>query len=182
VGSVNELKLDVRVIAASNSPLEDGIESGQFRQEFYYLLNIVNIALPALRERREDTELLVAHFLKTKSTGNRRLHGISQDALESISSYSWPGNVRELENLVERALALGMSDRIEKEDLPPSIFRVSRPSDSSTSENSEDLRQLEDIEKEAILKTLDRTGGDKMLAAQILGIDRSTLYRKLKRF
>ena len=182
VGSVHELKLDVRVIAASNTPLEECIQNGQFRQEFYYLLNVVNIALPALRERREDTQSLVAHFLKTKSTGNRRLEGISEDALESIDSYSWPGNVRELENLVERALALGMSDRIEKEDLPPSIFRASRPSDASTSETSEDLKQLEEIEKEAILKTLDRTGGDKMLAAHILGIDRSTLYRKLKRF
>jgi DNA-binding NtrC family response regulator len=182
VGSVNALKLDVRVIAASNTPLEESIRDGLFRQEFYYLLNIVNITLPALRERREDTQPLVDHFLESKSSGNRRLEGISQDALEAISSYSWPGNVRELENLVERALALGMSDRIEKEDLPPSIFRSNRPDASSTGGNSEDLKPLEDIEKDAILRTLDRTGGDKMLAAQILGIDRSTLYRKLKRF
>ncbi|MDA1142797.1 MAG: sigma-54 dependent transcriptional regulator [Planctomycetota bacterium] len=181
VGSVNAVKLDVRVIAASNTPLEENIRAGQFRQEFYYLLNIVNITLPALRERREDTQPLVAHFLKTKGTGNRRLHGISQDALESISSYSWPGNVRELENLVERALALGMSDRIEKEDLPPSILRASRIGVSSTNDSSDDLKPLEEIEREAIFRTLDRTGGDKMLAAQILGIDRSTLYRKLKR-
>ncbi|MDP6114838.1 MAG: sigma-54 dependent transcriptional regulator [Planctomycetota bacterium] len=181
VGSVHDLKLDVRVIAASNTPLEESIQTGQFRQEFYYLLNIVNITLPSLRERRGDTELLVAHFLETKSSGNRRMVGISEDALEAISTYSWPGNVRELENLVERALALGMSDRIEKEDLPPSIFRSSRAA-PFTSGSSEDLKPLEEIEKDAILRTLERTGGDKMLAAQILGIDRSTLYRKLKRF
>ncbi|MDP6505941.1 MAG: sigma-54 dependent transcriptional regulator, partial [Planctomycetota bacterium] len=182
VGSVNDLKLDVRIIAASNTLLEESIQTGQFRQEFYYLLNIVNITLPSLRERRVDTELLVAHFLETKSSGNRRMVGISEDALEAISTYSWPGNVRELENLVERALALGMSDRIEKEDLPPSIFRSSRTAAPFTSGNSEDLKPLEEIEKDAILRTLERTGGDKMLAAQILGIDRSTLYRKLKRF
>jgi len=182
VGSVDEFRVDVRVIAATTRSLEDCVQAQQFSQELYYQLNVVNISVPPLRERVEDIRPLIAHFLKARSTGSRRIEGISEDALEAVMSYRWPGNVRELENLVERAVALGLSDRIEKEDLTTAVLRASSAPDAALIASEDKLKPLEEIEREAILRTLERTGGDKMLASQILGIDRSTLYRKLKRF
>jgi DNA-binding NtrC family response regulator len=182
VGGVNEVKVNIRVIAATDRDLPELIQRGQFRQDLYYRLNVVPIVLPPLRSRTEDIEPLIGHFIASRQTGNRPLHGISRDALEALTNYRWPGNIRELENLVERALALGMADQIEKEDLPPAVLKTSQSQAARVVAGDADLRPLEEIEKEAILRTLERTGGDKMLAAQILGIDRSTLYRKLKRF
>ena len=182
VGSVNEVKVDVRIIAATNRPLEECVSNGQFREDLYYSLNVVNINLPPLRERRDDIQLLIDGFLEARSAGSRRVREISRDALSAVMNYHWPGNVRELENMVERAVALGMSDRIEKEDLHPAVNRAAENPAASLIAADDELRPLEEIERDAILRTLERTSGDKMLAAQILGIDRSTLYRKLKRF
>jgi DNA-binding NtrC family response regulator len=182
VGSVTEIKVDVRIIAATSRPLEECVRKQEFSRDLFYQLNVVNISLPPLRERREDVQLLLDHFLQARSTGSRRVTEVSQDAMDAILKYHWPGNVRELENMVDRVLALGLSEQIEKEDLPPTLLKAAESPQAALIATDDDLKPLEDVEKEAILRTLARTGGDKMLASQILGIDRSTLYRKLKRF
>ena len=182
VGSVNEVKVDVRVIAASNRNLQDAAEKGEFRKDLFYRLNVVNIGLPPLRDRKDDLRLLIDHFIKFHGTGSRRLKGISRDAISAVMDYTWPGNVRELENLVERALALGLTDRIEKEDLPPAVLKANEDPAAHLLATDQNIQPLEEVERAAIMMTLEKTGGDKMLAAQVLGIDRSTLYRKLKRF
>lgn len=182
VGSVSEVKVDVRIIATTSQNLQENIKRGHFRKDLFYLLNVVSIQLTPLRDRQDDIRLLIDHFIKARSTGSRRLRGISRDAMNAVLNYRWPGNVRELENMVERALALGLTDRIEKEDLPPAVLKAAEDPAAHLVETDAEMKSLDDIEKEAILRTLDRTGGDKMLAAQVLKIDRSTLYRKLKRF
>ena len=179
---MNEVKVDVRVIAASNRNLQDAAEKGEFRKDLFYRLNVVNIGLPPLRDRKDDLRLLIDHFIKFHGTGSRRLKGISRDAISAVMDYTWPGNVRELENLVERALALGLTDRIEKEDLPPAVLKANEDPAAHLLATDQNIQPLEEVERAAIMMTLEKTGGDKMLAAQVLGIDRSTLYRKLKRF
>ncbi|MBI2191099.1 MAG: sigma-54-dependent Fis family transcriptional regulator [Planctomycetes bacterium] len=182
VGGVSEAKVDVRIIAATTENLEESVRKDQFRQDLMYLLNVVNLRLPPLRERKDDIRLLIDHFIRMRSTGSRRIRGISRDAVNAVLNYQWPGNVRELENMVERALALGLTERIEKEDLPPAVLRAAENPAAHLIATDADLKSLDEMEKEVILRTLQRTGGDKMLAAQVLKIDRSTLYRKLKRF
>ena len=197
VGGNEELKADVRVIAASNVDLERAIEEGGFRRDLYYRLSVFPITLPPLRERLEDIHPLVIHFLEHyKQKTGRFISGISKDALQALMTYQWPGNVRELENAIERAVIIASGRQIELEDLPESISktvleerdrikveRAKAASEGRTSTFEVTVpSSMEEIERQAIEATLDYTKGDKTHAARSLGIGRKTLYRKLEQY
>ena len=197
VGGNEELKADVRVIAASNVDLERAIEEGGFRRDLYYRLSVFPITVPPLRERPEDIHPLVIHFLEHyKQKSGRFVSGISKDALQALMTYQWPGNVRELENAIERAVIIASGRQIELEDLPESISRtvleerdrikVERAKAASEGRTSTFEitvpSSMEEIERQAIEATLDYTKGDKTHAARSLGIGRKTLYRKLEQY
>jgi DNA-binding NtrC family response regulator len=181
VGGVKPIKVDVRLIAATNADLEKDVEGGKFRADLYYRLNVIPIHVPPLRERKDDIPLLVDHFLKiycdSSDTEPKRL---SPEAFEILMRYHWPGNVRELENALERAAILQEGDLLSPADLPDRIRGVS--TDRHNSVVSATNMSLEDLEKEYLLKVLDDTGWHKKKAAAILGINASTLYRKLQRY
>jgi transcriptional regulator with PAS, ATPase and Fis domain len=178
VGSTERIPIDVRVIAATNRDLEAGIRAGTFRQDLYFRLNVVQIKLPALRERKVDIPLLVAYFLKNFSDPLQPVRAISDDALRRLMAYDWPGNVRELENAIESAVALTSGCVLtagELTSVPSGASAVSLP-------DAVELIPLEEIERRAILHALRETKGDKLAAARLLGIGKTTLYRKLKRY
>ncbi len=178
VGGSQTLKGDVRVIAATNLDLEAAVATGRFRKDLFYRLNVIHLCIPPLRERAEDIPLLALHFLdKFCLENNRPAMGFSQEALAAMKSYSWPGNVRELANVVERAVALCTGNMVELNDLPDEIRRHSPADDQIILPVG---APMEEIERLAILQTLKKTGGDKELAARLLGIGLATLYRRLK--
>ena len=178
VGSSTPVKFDTRVIAATNRDLEKEIEAGTFREDLYYRLNVIEMTLPPLRERRQDIPPLVRHFLSRAAEKQSTVDKpISDEAMSALRNYDWPGNVRELENAVERAFILS-GDGIEIGDLPQRVRRA-----VGTAELSDNGRpSLEEVERRYVFETLESTGQDKVAAARILGIDLSTLYRKLKRY
>jgi two-component system response regulator AtoC len=178
VGGTESIKVDVRVIAATNQPLEPLVRNGRFREDLFDRLNVVSIILPPLRERREDIPLLANYFLRKFCEENHKnISHISPEALEIINRYSWPGNVRELEHAVERSVILSIHPIILPEDLPKRIFEEAKgPAEALISEEPLSLRELE---KKYVKKVLERTGGNKKKASEILGIDRATLYRIL---
>jgi DNA-binding NtrC family response regulator len=178
VGSTERRKIDVRIIAATNRDLEAGIKNGSFRQDLYFRLNVVQVKLPALRERKSDIPLLVTSFLDKFCDPHRPARTISEDAMRRLIAYDWPGNVRELENAIERAVALGSGPIVHVADLPSSL---QYPTSERVPEKDE-LLPLEELERRAILRTLRQTTGDKLAAARILGIGKTTLYRKLKQY
>jgi DNA-binding NtrC family response regulator len=178
VGSTERRRIDVRIIAATNRDLETAIKSGGFRQDLYFRLNVVQIKLPALRERKSDIPLLVTAFLDKFSDPQRPVRTISEDAMRRLIAYDWPGNVRELENAIERAVALGSGPIVHVADLPSSL----QHSTSERAPEKDELLPLEELERRAILRTLRETSGDKLAAARILGIGKTTLYRKLKQY
>jgi DNA-binding NtrC family response regulator len=178
VGSTERRRIDVRIIAATNRDLEIGIKSGNFRQDLYFRLNVVQITLPALRERKSDIPLLVTSFLDKFCDPQRPARTISEDAMRRLISYDWPGNVRELENAIERAVALGSGPILHVGDLPSSLQYPT----SERAPEKDELLPLEELERRAILRTLRQTTGDKLAAARILGIGKTTLYRKLKQY
>lgn len=179
IGSNQVISFDTRIIAATNKNLKEEIEKENFREDLYYRLNVVEIPLPTLQKRKEDIPLLAYHFIKKYSRElNRPVKGITSDTMGSLMSYEWKGQVRELENVIERAVLLGDGDFITSEDLPDSI--------RESSEDFEyDADTLEDavhtFEKHHILSVLKRTEGNKAEAARLLGIDPSTLYRKMEK-
>ncbi|MCD6087093.1 MAG: sigma-54-dependent Fis family transcriptional regulator [Candidatus Hydrothermae bacterium] len=181
VGSTKTIKVDVRIIASTNADLEKMVAEGRFREDLYYRLNVVYIQLPPLRERKDDIPLLTSHFLKKyTSLYNLPPKKISDETMKILLEYSWPGNVRELENAIERAVILSEGEVIKPADLPEKIrnrFSVK----VSDQVNLSGLT-LEELERRYILQVLDETGWNKNRAAQILGIDPSTLYRKLQRY
>jgi two-component system, NtrC family, response regulator AtoC len=204
VGSNQRVKVDVRVIAATNRDLETAYKSGSFRKDLYFRLNVVTVHVPALRERRSDTPQLVQWFLERYAPGSE-LH-VSSAAMRALMQYEWPGNVRELENCVERAVALGNGRIIDLSDLPTAIasgsprtgavvshalqrtggvldpdLAVPQPVPSSPPP-SIPTTDLEDIERATIQRVFEQVKGDKALAGRMLGISRATLYRKLKRY
>jgi len=178
VGSTERRRIDVRIIAATNRDLEVGIKSGNFRQDLYFRLNVVQIKLPALRERKSDIPLLVTSFLEKFCDPQRPARAISEDAMRRLISYDWPGNVRELENAIERAVALGSGPILHVGDLPSNLQYPT----SERAPEKDELLPLEELERRAILRTLRQTTGDKLAAARILGIGKTTLYRKLKQY
>jgi DNA-binding NtrC family response regulator len=178
VGGTQTLKGDVRIIAAANRDLEAEVAATRFRKDLFYRLNVIHLTIPPLRERLEDIPLLALHFLdKFCLENDRPAMGFSPEAMRALKSYDWPGNVRELQNVVERSVALTTGNLVELADLPdeirqhsPEVDRIVLPVGAS----------MEEIEKLAILQTLKKTGGDKELAARLLGIGLATLYRRLK--
>jgi two-component system response regulator AtoC len=179
VGGTESIKVDVRVIAATNQPLEPLIKKGTFREDLFYRLNVVSITLPPLRERKEDIPLLANHFLqKFSEEHHKAISHISPEALEILMRFDWPGNVRELENTIERALILSPLPIILPEDLPQKLLGSEQAGGPSYSEKPLSLRE---VERRHILKVLQETNGNKKKAAEILGIDRTTLYRILEK-
>ncbi len=177
VGGTESIKVDVRVIAATNQPLEPLVESREFREDLFDRLNVVTITLPPLRERKEDIPMLASHFLQKFSEENHKnISHISPEALERLTQYAWPGNVRELEHTIERAVILSIYPIILPEDLPRKIFEETKAQEVLIPEKPLSLRALE---KRYALKVLEETGGNKKKASEILGIDRATLYRIL---
>jgi DNA-binding NtrC family response regulator len=187
VGDSKTIKVDVRVIAATNSDLQRMVADGQFREDLYYRLNVIPVHIPPLRERRDDIPLLVQHFLeKFRSGSAAAAMTVSQEAMRRLMSYAWPGNVRQLENATERAVAFGGSrGQIEAADLPPEMAGAEPPSVSgslSLPEGGMDLDAfVAKIERELIQRSLERTGGNKGQAARLLNLKRTTLVEKLKR-
>jgi DNA-binding NtrC family response regulator len=179
IGSNERVRLHARVIAATNRDIESSIRGGTFRQDLYFRLNVVQIKLPPLRERRGDIPLLVTALLEKHSDLECPGRCFSDDAMHRLMAYDWPGNVRELENVVERALALGPGAILQFQDLPTNLQYAS-PERPATEEN--ELVSLEIMEKRAIFRALAETGGDKLAAARLLGIGKTTLYRKLKQY
>jgi two-component system response regulator HydG len=178
VGGSQTLKVDVRVIAATNVDLEAAVAKGKFRKDLYYRLNVITLAIPPLRDRQEDIPLLALHFLdKFCLENNRAIMGIAPEAMAALKSHYWPGNVRELQNVVERAVALCQGNMVEVADLPDEV-RQHSPEDDQISIPVG--ASMEEIERLAIIQTLKKTGGDKELTARLLGIGLATLYRRLK--
>ncbi|MBL8787604.1 MAG: sigma-54-dependent Fis family transcriptional regulator [Deltaproteobacteria bacterium] len=177
VGGTQTLKVDTRIVAATNKDLKAEVEAGRFREDLYYRLNVITIQLPPLRDRKDDIPLLAQHFLTLYAQKNaKKINGISRDALTAMLGWRWPGNVRELENAMERAVVLCRGDMVVVEDLPPQL-----------KDGEPDPRQivipigtrLEDVERLLIQETLTAVKGDKRLAAQLLGIATRTIYRKI---
>ena len=181
VGGQKQKKVDIRLIAATNENLEEAITRGEFRKDLYYRLNVINIHMPSLRERYEDFDLLFTHFLKDKDhSGAIVSRGIPEDLLEVLRNYEWPGNIRELENVVERLVALSTNGRTGINLLPD---HIKRPSGKKlVSESADHTPCMDDIEKAYIHWVLTRQKGHKQKAAEILGIGRSTLDRKIEKY
>ena len=183
VGSNQRVKVDVRVIAATNRDLEAEYKAGRFRKDLYFRLDVITVRLPSLRERRSDIPLLVHWFLDRHANGSEIQ--VSSAAMKALLQYDWPGNVRELENCIERATTLGDDKLMDIDDLPPSITSHVPGSDvpaSVPSPGSVSSTDLEDIERATIQRVFEQVNGDKVMAGKMLGISRATLYRKLKRY
>jgi DNA-binding NtrC family response regulator len=180
LGSTKAITFDTRIIAATNRNLEDEVKSGRFREDLFYRLNVININLPPLRDRREDIPLIARHFIHRfaieRNAPEKRL---SPQALSIMMNYDWPGNVRELENCIERAITLS-----DEEILPAFLApKVNANSDTEVADHIESLDiTLDELERRYVLQTFDKCQGDKSKTAQILGIDQSTLYRKLNKY
>ena len=178
VGSTDRVALTVRIIAATNRDLEAAVRQGSFRQDLYFRLNVVQIKLPPLRDRKGDIPLLVNSFLEKFSGPDHEAQKISEDAMSRLMAYDWPGNVRELENAVERAVALGSGPILHVGDLLSNLQR----SNGERTLHSDELLPLDELERRAILRALREAGGNKLAAARLLGIVKTTLYRKLKQY
>ena len=180
VGSTKSVPVNVRILAATNRDLEEAVAQGSFRLDLFYRLNVLNLRVPPLRERRQDIPLLAAKFLEQCSRCYERKYGLSDEAMRVLVAHGWPGNVRELENCIERCCAMNSGPVIHTSDLPSSISgALARSVPSGTDER---VVPLSVIEKQAILRTITQLNGDKMMAAKLLGIGKTTLYRKLKHY
>jgi transcriptional regulator with PAS, ATPase and Fis domain len=182
VGSNQKIKVDVRVIAATNRDLETEYRNGTFRKDLYFRLNVVTVHLPSLRERRSDIPMLTHWFLDRTAPGDSIQ--ITSSAMKSLLQYDWPGNVRELANCVERAVALGDRHVIDVADLPSAVSTTSTVGNGGAEMEMSGISttDLEDIERATIQRVFEQVKGDKVLAGKMLGISRATLYRKLKRY
>jgi DNA-binding NtrC family response regulator len=179
LGDTNSYPIDVRVISTSNKDIKIRIEQGQFREDLYYRLKVIDIELPPLRERREDIPLLARHFLIKFGKGlKKNITGVSEESLKFLLNYSWPGNVRELENVIQRAITLTRREIILPEDLPNAV--VQKEDENVIQKGLREKYTVDQLEREYIKKVLVETGGNKSKAAEILGLDRKTLYRKLQ--
>ncbi len=190
VGESRTLKCDVRIVAATNRDLEAEVSAGHFREDLYYRLNVIHVHLPALRERRDDVDLLIGHFFQIckDRAGRDDLESISPEAMALLRSYDWPGNIRELENALERAVLLTLGTVITEHDLPARVRTSGKPAKAEPSGAAElpnggiDLRAaVEEFESALVRQALDRTGWNKNRAAQLLGINRTTLVEMVKR-
>jgi DNA-binding NtrC family response regulator len=183
VGSDSEVPFRARIIAATNRDLQTEIDEGRFRQDLYFRVNVIRIPVPPLRARGGDVLLLAQAFaVKLAARLGKKVAGISAPAAERLLSYPWPGNVRELQNAIERAVALTRFEEILVDDLPQSVRDYKRAPLLPGGEDSSEFLPMHEVEKRYILRVLESTGGNKSAAAQILGFDRRTMYRKLERF
>ncbi len=181
LGSTKPVPVDVRLIASTNADLEQDVKFGKFRADLYYRLNVIPVVISPLRERKEDIKLLASYFLKRLSEREKsKVKGISEAGLKILSAYHWPGNVRELENVIEQAFLLCKKEELEPEDLPERVKLGDAP--QLVEEAAPPTPTLEEVEKAYIYWTLEKTSWQKSKAAQILGIDASTLYRKIERY
>jgi two-component system response regulator HydG len=184
-----------RVLAATNRDLTTMVEQGRFRKDLYFRLNVVNLKIPPLRERKEDIPALMEYFLDRVERESGKVHHFSEDAVRLLMEYDWPGNVRELENAIERACALSSGPVLHMGDLPTQLqdFRLQRGPTmyASDAEEQDELAietgksgivSIAEMEKHAILGTIRQLNGDKLMAAKLLGIGKTTLYRKLKEY
>ena len=181
VGSTKSVPINVRILAATNRDLELAVQEGKFRKDLYFRLNVVTLKIPSLRERRQDIPLLVEHFLEKLGRSNGGPRDVSDDAMKLMRAHDWPGNVRELENCLERACALGSGPLIQVADLPSDVQSGQQRSPGATPPTSE-VVTIAELERQAILDTIDQLQGDKLMAAKLLGIGKTTLYRKLKEY
>jgi transcriptional regulator with GAF, ATPase, and Fis domain len=185
VGSSQTARVDTRVVAATNRDLEQEVKAGSFREDLFYRLSVVMIRVPPLRERRGDIPLLAEHFLRTSQgkAGRGRLK-LSEDALKLLVAYGWPGNVRELESFIEYAALHARGSEVMTEDLPPKMqtSEVRAASRSPLPALFEDLPSLDEVERRYLLHVLKMVNGNRTRAAEILGVDRRTLYRMAERF
>jgi Nif-specific regulatory protein len=182
VGGSTPIRVDVRVVAATNQPLEKALQEGTFRRDLYYRLQVVEIRVPPLRERKGDVPILAGHFLKrfVRETG-RKIRDFTPAALKKMQEHTWPGNVRELRNVVERAVALGKGPLLDAPDIWLSSLEAGVLSAEAVVPAYEEL-PLDEVEKRHILRTLEHTDWNKSQAAAILNIERSTLDRKIKAY
>ncbi len=181
VGSDKETNFDVRVLTATNRDLETAVAEGRFREDLYYRINVIGLELPPLRSRGTDTLRIAEHFLKQFATAeNKSIDGLAEGVAEKLLSYSWPGNIRELRNVMERAIALTRYDKITIEDLPEKISNFQSGTVFIGGLDPSELVSMEEIERRYITHVLEAAGGNQTQAARILGLDRKTIYRKLK--
>jgi two-component system response regulator HydG len=181
VGSEEEVPFDARVIAATNRDLDAAVEEGRFREDLFFRLDVLRIEVPPLRARGSDVLLLAQHFLReSASRSGKAVVGLSHGAAEKLLQYAWPGNVRELANCIERAVALTNHEQILVEDLPERIRDYGRGHVLVASDDPSELVPLEVVEQRYVARVMEAVGGNKTLAARILGLDRKTLYRKLR--
>lgn len=180
VGSTKAVPVDVRIIAATNRDLEEEINRGGFRSDLYYRLNVIQLHLPPLRERREDIPILADHFLRRQANGEGEPHALDDAAMDALSEYDWPGNVRELENALERAVVVSKKSVIGVDALPKRVCEA--PAPRLAAMELPPNPTMEVVERAYILWVLESEGGNKTRAAEVLGIDPSTLYRKLNRY
>jgi DNA-binding NtrC family response regulator len=176
LGSNERVVLDARIIASTNADIKEAVAAGTFRQDLYYRLNVLTIRIPPLRERKDDVLPLVHHFLGRYGAADG-VADFSPDFMNRLMQYDWPGNVRELENSIQRAVALSSGPRLDVEDLPSTL--VYRTESRSA---ARDTARLQELERKAITEALEATGGDRARAAKILGIGKTTIYRKLKEY
>ncbi|MCC6750620.1 MAG: sigma-54-dependent Fis family transcriptional regulator [Deltaproteobacteria bacterium] len=183
LGGEAEIPFDARIVAATNRDLETAVADGRFREDLYFRINVIHVELPPLRARGSDVLVLAQHFVEHfAAVADKPVVGLSSAAAEKLLAYAWPGNVRELQNCVERAVALARYDQVAVEDLPEKIRSYRRSHVIVASEDPSELVPMEEVERRYILRVLDSVGGNKTLAAQVLGFDRKTLYRKLERY
>jgi DNA-binding NtrC family response regulator len=179
VGSVKQVPINVRILGATNRDLEQAVNDGSFRRDLFFRLNVLTLRIPPLRERRQDVPLLVAHILERIGRDSGLEKTISDEALKALLAYAWPGNVRELENSLERACALSSNTEIQLRDLPTHLS--SAPA-GLTEQPTNGIVPIAELEKKTIFDALAHVNGDKMMAARLLGIGKTTLYRKLKEY
>jgi DNA-binding NtrC family response regulator len=176
VGSNERMPMEARIVAATNVNMKEAVREGNFRQDLYYRLNVFTIRIPPLRERKEDILMLVNHFILRHGTADG-IADFSPEFMNRLMQYNWPGNVRELENAVQRAVALSSGVRLDFKDLPSTLaYR------SENRSGGGDSAKLQDLERRAIKEALDAVGGDRLRAAKLLGIGKTTIYRKLKEY
>jgi DNA-binding NtrC family response regulator len=179
LGDTHSYPIDVRFVATSNRDFKSILQQGRFREDLYYRLKVIDIELPPLRERKEDIPLLVHHFIKKIGKEfNKEILGIGESGLRILMNYSWPGNVRELENVIQRAVTLGQHETIGEEDLPPSMMQETE--EDLLEKGLRDQYTMTQLESAYIKRVLLKVGGNKTRAAELLGLDRKTLYRKLE--
>jgi DNA-binding NtrC family response regulator len=181
VGSTKRVPINVRILAATNRDLEQAVAQGSFRRDLYFRLNVLSLRIPPLRERRQDIPLLVEHFLEKLNRESNQQRTISDEALKLMLAYDWPGNVRELENCLERGCALTTGPVIHVSDLPSSVSYTHKGLTAGEAGKPKIIPMAE-LEKQTILNAIEQLNGDKLMAARLLGIGKTTLYRKLKEY